>query len=224
VIAELDDESVLFGERNEFAEENGLIIELGDHILETACRQAYAWQSTTSLPFTMAVNISAHQFRSPEFVERVTQILHETGLDPHHLELEITESALMSAAARSETILKRLKTIGVGIALDDFGTGYSSLSYLRRFPVDRIKIDKSFVHEIASSRSDTAIVEAVIGLGRNLGLRVIAEGVETVDQARVLSTLGCREVQGFLTGRPGPAEDLAFAQAFTFEHEALVEA
>ena len=207
-----------------FAEESGLIIELGDHLLGAACRQGYAWQCATSHPFTIAVNISAHQFRSPGFVERVSQILAESGLAPHHLELEITETALMSAAERTETILKRLKTIGVGIALDDFGTGYSSLSYLRRFPVDRIKIDKSFVHEIASSRSNTAIVEAVIGLGRNLGLRVIAEGVETFDQARVLTTLGCAEVQGYLTGRPGPAEDLAFAASFVFEGEQLTEA
>jgi len=211
------------GEFIPFAEESGLIIELGDHILATACRQAQVWQASTSQAFTVAVNISAHQFRSPGFVERVTQILHETGLAPYHLELEITETALMSAAERSETILGRLKTVGVGIALDDFGTGYSSLSYLRRFPVDRIKIDKSFVHEIASSRSDTAIVEAVIGLGRNLGLRVIAEGVETLDQARVLTMLGCGEVQGYLTGRPGPAEEIAFAEAFAFE-EAPVEA
>ncbi len=193
-----------------FAEETGQIIDLGDAVLTMACRQAVRWQANAPRPFTVSVNISAHQFRAPGFVERVRQILHDCGLRSHWLELEITETALMSGGERTDAILRQLRALGVTIALDDFGTGYSSLSYLRRFPVDRIKIDRSFVREIASSRSDSAIVQAVIDLGRNLGLRVIAEGVETVDQQRILAGLGCREVQGFLTGRPGPAEDVVF--------------
>ena len=196
-----------------FAEECGQIIELGDAVLAMACRQAVQWHRGTRRPFTISVNISAHQFRTAGFVARVEQILDETGLDPRWLELEITETTLMGTADRTEAILAQLKALGVRIALDDFGTGYSSLGYLRRFPVDRIKIDKSFVHEIASSRSDTAIVQAVIDLGRNLGMRVIAEGVETTDQARVLNTLGCNEIQGYLTGRPCKADDVDFEDA-----------
>ncbi len=184
------------------AEEAGKIVQLGDVILRMACRQSQAWNAGRRQPFPVSINVSAHQFRAPGFVERVVGVLTETGLDPRCLELEITESVLLHAVEHTELVLKRLKDIGVSIALDDFGTGYSSLSYLSRFPVDRLKIDRSFIQTIAADVRTQSIVRAIIALGRDLGISVIAEGVETMEQRKRLAAMGCLEFQGYLFGRP----------------------
>ncbi len=191
------------------AEECGQIIDLGDAILAMACRAAVGWNSGRDEAFVVSVNVSGHQFRAKGFVERIAAVLKETGLAPRCLELEITESVLLHEVDRTETILRQLKRIGVSIALDDFGTGYSSLSYLSRFPVDRIKIDRSFVQSIASNPRNKAIVQTIVSLGRELGLKVIAEGVETLEQRKILTAMGCLELQGFLFGRPKADFDAA---------------
>ncbi len=195
------------GEFIPLAEECGRIVQLGDRILTMACRQSVAWNAGRSVPFPVSVNVSAHQFRSAGFVERVGQTLRDTGLDPRCLELEITESVLLDEADRTETVLRDLRGLGVSIALDDFGTGYSSLSYLSRFPVDRIKIDRSFIQRIVADERTASIVRGIIGLGRDLGLSIIAEGVETLDQRRALTSMGCPGLQGYLFGRPSATFD-----------------
>jgi diguanylate cyclase (GGDEF)-like protein/PAS domain S-box-containing protein len=187
------------------AEESGQIIELGDVILAMACRQSAIWNQGRAEPFAISVNVSAHQFRSSGFVDRVRRALAESRLDPRCLELEMTETVLLHAVDHTEVTLRQLKEIGVSIALDDFGMGYSSLSYLSRFPVDRIKIDRSFTSAIATNRRDRSIVQAIITLGQDLGLHVVAEGVETVDQRKTLRAMGCQEMQGFLFGQPRPS-------------------
>jgi len=157
----------------------------------------------------VAVNTSAVEFRHADFLEGVAQILKETGLAPRYLELELTESVLMHDAESSVSVLESLKAMGVRLAVDDFGTGYSSLSYLRRFPIDTLKIDRSFVGDIATNADDSTIVSSLIAMGRTLGQRVIAEGVETQEQLVFLQTRQCDEGQGFLFSRPLPAEDFA---------------
>jgi EAL domain-containing protein (putative c-di-GMP-specific phosphodiesterase class I) len=155
----------------------------------------------------VAVNISAVEFRHKSFLEGVDQILQETGVDPHYLELELTESVLMQDAESSVSLLGALKDLGVQLAIDDFGTGYSSLSYLKRFPIDILKIDQSFVRDVATDSNDAAIVNAVISMGKNLKQRVIAEGVETPAQLAFLRTWQCDTGQGFLFSHPLPAAD-----------------
>ena len=189
------------------AEECGLILPIGHWVLVTACRQAKEWLDAGNDVGEMAVNISAHQFRQPEFAESVRQILADTGLSGERLELEITESAVMSSADTAIQTLHQLKAMGVKLAIDDFGTGYSSLSYLRRFPVDRLKIDRSFVTDIDSDVDAASLVTAIITLGRSLGLRLVAEGVETSGQADFLREQACERVQGFHFYRPGTADD-----------------
>ena len=164
-----------------------------------------------SEPFAVSVNVSAHQFRSSGFVDRIARTLVATGLDPRCLELEITESVLLHAVDQTETVLRELKMIGVSIALDDFGTGYSSLSYLSRLPVDRIKIDRSFIQNLETNARDRSIVRAVINLGSDLGLYVVAEGVETIEQRKILTALGCPELQGYLFGRPSASFGVGLA-------------
>jgi EAL domain-containing protein (putative c-di-GMP-specific phosphodiesterase class I) len=184
------------------AEECGLIVPLGDWALQAACARNKAWQDAGWPPIRVAVNLSAAQFLRRDLVANVARVLEESGLAPGHLELEITESLLMRDTEATIGTLRRLADLGVRMALDDFGTGYSSMSYLRRFPVQKIKIDRSFVPEVTGNRSDTAIVRAVGGLARDLGLTVSAEGVETRDQAVRLRKLGCHELQGYHFGRP----------------------
>ena len=184
------------------AESAGLIGELGAWVLRAACARAAKWNG-----LCLAVNLSPEQVRRPGLVELVTSVLAETGLPPSRLELEITESILLQETATTVTTLGRLRDLGVGIALDDFGTGYSSLSYLRRFPFSKIKVDRSFVAGMATDPGAAAIVQAVATLGRSLNIRVNAEGVETEDQLSMLSAMGCREVQGFLFGRPCPGDE-----------------
>jgi diguanylate cyclase (GGDEF)-like protein/PAS domain S-box-containing protein len=187
------------------AEETGLITAIGKWVLHTACAQNKAWQDL-GLPRTVvSVNVSAHQFRANNFVRCVIDTLQETGLDPGYLEIELTES-VMHDAPQLVAMLGELKRIGVHVAIDDFGTGYSSLSSLKRFPVDRLKVDRSFVEHIASDPDDAAIVRTIIALGRNLGLKVVAEGVETLEQMQFLRAHACDEVQGYYFSRPIPSQ------------------
>jgi diguanylate cyclase (GGDEF)-like protein/PAS domain S-box-containing protein len=184
------------------AEDCGLILPIGNWVLREACKQARAWVDA-GLPLgTMAVNISAMQFRDENFLEGVFAILKDTGLDPRSLELELTESVLMKHAESTESILKTLRAREVQLAVDDFGTGYSSLSYLRKFPIDALKIDQSFVRQISTAPDETTIVTAVISMGRSLKLRVVAEGVETQEELAFLQAHQCDEAQGYYFSRP----------------------
>jgi len=189
-----------------FAEEAGLIVPIGEWVLRTACAQNKAWQDAGLAPIPEAVNLSPRQLDQnlPEFVR---QVLAESCLAAAWLELEITENVVMKDAEKTVATLNALKRLGLQVSVDDFGTGYSSLSYLRRFPVDALKIDKSFVRDIARDTDSAAIVKAVISLGHILNLRVIAEGVEDQEQYNFLLENGCDEVQGYLLGKPMPAED-----------------
>ena len=190
------------------AEDCGLIVPIGAWVLREACTQAKAWADAGLPVMTMAVNVSAMQFRDATFLDGLFAILGETGLDPNHLELELTESALMKRAEFAASILSTLREKGVRVAIDDFGTGYSSLSYLRKFPLDALKIDQSFVRQITTVPDETIIVRAIIGMGRSLNLRVIAEGVETPDQLEFLKAHQCEEAQGYYFSRPIPPRQL----------------
>lgn len=190
------------------AEETGLIIPIGEWVLRTACTQAKAWKEAGLPSVRMAVNLSTRQFMQPGLADLIAGILQETGLEPDHLELEITESLLMEDVDKAVNILHILKGQGVCLAIDDFGTGYSSLNYLKRFPIDRLKIDKSFVQDITSSPDDAAITLAVIAMARSLKLEVIAEGVETEAQLAFLRARHCHEAQGYYFSPPLPAEKL----------------
>ncbi len=191
------------------AEEAGLIVDLGAFVLRTACRQARAWQDAGYAPIRMSVNISVHQLRRTGIVDSIDQILFESGLEAGHLELEITESSMLDANPNIAAAIGRLRELGVGLALDDFGTGFSSLSALQRFPIERLKIDRSFVAGVGEKASDEALVSAIVALANRLSLEVVAEGVETEEQARFLAQLGCRELQGYLFSRPLAAADVA---------------
>lgn len=192
------------------AEECGLIVPIGRWVLREACSQVQRWLAEGLRVVPVAVNISAVELRHKYFLDGVAQILKETNLPPQFLEMELTETILMHDAELSITILQALKTMGIQLAIDDFGTGYSSLSYLRRFPVDTLKIDQSFVREIDTDASNATIVSAVIGMGRNLKQRVIAEGVETAEQYVFLRSQQCDEGQGFHFSHPLPADDFAY--------------
>lgn len=191
------------------AEDTGLIVPIGVWVLQEACRQGAQWIAAGLPPLRMAVNISAKQFREPDFAETVRAVLGQTGLPPHLLELELTEGMLIENVSQTRATLQALKSMGVMLAIDDFGTGYSSLSYLKHFPLDRLKIDKSFVQEIAETSGDAAaIVEAVVALGHTLKLSVIAEGVEQQEQVEFLERRKCDELQGYFFSRPLTAEAL----------------
>ncbi len=191
------------------AEESGLIVPIGHWVLREACRQTKAWQDAGLPIVPVAVNISAVEFRHKDFLDGVTRVLADTGLEPRYLELELTESILMIDAEASTSVLHALKHMGVQLAIDDFGTGYSSLSYLKRFPIDTLKIDQSFVRDLATDSDDATIVSAVIGMARNLKQRVVAEGVETNEQLVFLQERKCDAGQGYLFSHPLPAEDFA---------------
>jgi diguanylate cyclase (GGDEF)-like protein/PAS domain S-box-containing protein len=190
------------------AEETGLIVPIGKWVLRTACAQNKAWQDAGLDPIVVSVNVSARQFRQESLVQTVAEALQSTGLEPRYLELELTESMVMHDAPQLVAMLDELKDLGVKIAVDDFGTGYSSLTYLKRFPVDRLKVDRSFVEHMTTDADDATIVRAIIALGHNLGLKVVAEGVETAQQARALRAYQCDEAQGFLFARPVSARDI----------------
>jgi diguanylate cyclase (GGDEF)-like protein len=191
------------------AEETGLILPIGERVLRSACAQTRAWRREGLPAFRVSVNMSARQFQHQNPVALVTRAIQESGLEPGDLMLEITESAVMRDADHALATLRSIKETGVRVAIDDFGTGYSSLSYLRSFPIDALKIDRSFVREIASRPDDEAIVTAIIAMARSLKLDVIAEGVETEGQFDWLRSRGCDEIQGYLISRPLPVEDVA---------------
>ena len=190
------------------AEDIGLIVSLGEWVLEEACRQIKAWCDAGLPRVAMAVNLASPSFRQPDLVEKVASALRRHGVHPAELCIEATESILMRDADATMTTLKQLRELGVKLSIDDFGTGYSSLSYLRRFPIDQLKIDRSFVNELAVNNDDAAIITAIASLARSLNLDVVAEGVETVEQARLLAEQGCHIMQGYFFGKPVPAEDL----------------
>jgi len=189
------------------AEATGLIGAIGEFVLRTACLECARWSVPDSVPFSVAVNLSANQFSEGDLAQFVLVAIHEASLAPSRLTLEITESVLMGDAEKTVRVLDRLHDIGVGVSVDDFGTGYSSLSYLKRFAIDSVKVDRSFVQGLPEDSEDTAIVTAVQQMARALGLRVIAEGVETRAQFDFLAKLDCEEAQGFLFSRPVPAEE-----------------
>ena len=190
------------------AEETGLIIPIGEWVLRTACVQAQQWQEKGYSPLRMAVNISGRQFDQPDFIDRIDRILHQTGLAPHRLELELTESIVMENVPETIMTLTDLKVRGIHLAIDDFGTGYSSLSYLKHFPFDRIKIAQEFVRDLTIDPEDAAIVEAITRMAFILGLEVIAEGVEKKEQLDFLRDCHCLDMQGFYFSRPLSAEDM----------------
>jgi diguanylate cyclase (GGDEF)-like protein/PAS domain S-box-containing protein len=191
------------------AEDCGLIVQIGRWVLHEACRQARAWQNAGLPALPIAVNVSAVEFRDKGFVEGVRAILSETGLEARYLELELTEGVLMDHAKSTAAVLRELKMMGVQLAVDDFGTGYSSLSYLRQFPIDVLKIDQSFVHQITADPDDSRIVSAIINMGKSLKHLVVAEGIETQLQRAYLQTQQCAEGQGYLFSRPLAADQFA---------------
>jgi diguanylate cyclase (GGDEF)-like protein len=195
------------------AEDSGLIVPIGRWVLRQACEQVRAWLGAGLAVKSISVNVSAVELRDENFLDRLFAILDDTGLDPRCLELELTESVLMKQAESAASILQILRARGVHVAIDDFGTGYSSLSYLRKFPIDALKIDQSFVSHIGSGGEDTSIVTAVISMARSLNLRVIAEGVETREQRDFLVARDCDEAQGFWFSRPIPAQEFAILLA-----------
>jgi diguanylate cyclase (GGDEF)-like protein/PAS domain S-box-containing protein len=184
------------------AEENGLIEPLGSWVLRTACSQHRAWREAGLPALRLAVNMSARQFQGSDLDQRIRGVLDETGMDARCLELELTESVLMQEGDQTANLLADLSELGIGLALDDFGTGYSSLSYLQRFPITRVKIDRSLVSDIATSEGDAAVARAVIAMAHGLGVAVVAEGIETLEQLAILRRYGCDQGQGYLLGRP----------------------
>jgi len=191
------------------AEDCGLILPIGRWVLRTACLQAKAWKQAGLPPIVVAVNTSALEFRAKDFLDNIRATLQETSMEPRYLELELTESVLMRDVEATDIVLRALADLGVRLAVDDFGTGYSSLSYLRRFPIDTLKIDQSFVNHMGSNVDDATLVSAVISMGKSLKKCVIAEGVETPEQYTLLLDQHCDEGQGYFFGRPVAAEALA---------------
>jgi EAL domain-containing protein (putative c-di-GMP-specific phosphodiesterase class I) len=187
------------------AEETGLIVPIGDWALREACRRNKAWQEAGLPPMTICVNVSARQFMERNWVGRVADALRDSGLEARYLELELTESLIMQDAEQAVETMKELQRLGVQLSIDDFGTGYSSLSALKRFPVGRLKIDKSFIDNLPDDENDKAVVSAVISLGQKLKLQIIAEGVETEAQAAFLRENNCDEMQGYFFSKPLPA-------------------
>jgi EAL domain-containing protein (putative c-di-GMP-specific phosphodiesterase class I) len=187
------------------AEETGLILPIGEWVLREACRQMREWLDSGMTPLRLAVNLSAQQFHDVNLASVVRSALTEARLEPGYLELELTESVLMTNAEESAATLQALSAMGVHISIDDFGTGYSSLSYLRRFPLDKLKIDRSFIRDLMTNADDASIVRAIISLAHNLRLRVVAEGVETAQQLEFLRELGCDQYQGFYCSPAVPA-------------------
>ena len=192
------------GEFIPLTEENGLILPLGEWVLRAACKQNKAWQDAGLPPMMMSVNLSMRQFRQHQLAERIRTILEQIGMEPRYLELEITESMTSDVEFATET-LASLKKLGVQISIDDFGTGYSSLVYLKKFPIDKLKIDRSFVSELSENGSDAAIVTTITSMAKHLKIKVTAEGVENDDQIRFLRERNCEEAQGFYFTKPIPA-------------------
>jgi EAL domain-containing protein (putative c-di-GMP-specific phosphodiesterase class I) len=192
------------------AEETGLIVPIGKWVLQTACTQNVAWQRQGLPPVRMAVNLSARQFADEDLLEDIAAVLESTGLRPELLEVELTESMVIQNTERAGRVLGELKKMGVRLAIDDFGVGYSSLTHLKRFPIDTLKVDRSFIRDLPEDPEDKAITEAIIAMGKSLNLTVVAEGVETQEQQSFLQDHACDEMQGFLFSKPIAAE--AFAE------------
>jgi diguanylate cyclase (GGDEF)-like protein len=190
------------------AEDSGLIVPVGEWVLRTACGQLKLWQNEGKPPVKMAVNLSAREFQGANLLQGVTRIIEDIGIDPAWLEIEITESTIMQHGDTAIFTLRKFREMGMALALDDFGTGYSSLSYLKRFPIDRLKIDRSFVRDIETDPDDAAIVRGIVALSHSIGLRVLAEGVETLAQMQLLQQCGCDEAQGYYFSEPVPADQV----------------
>jgi len=190
------------------AEETGLIVQIGEWVLRTACEQNKRWRDQGIPPMRVAVNLSARQFTQKTLLSDVARIIAQSGLTPDCLELEITESLVMTNPEHATETLHKLKAMGISLSIDDFGTGYSSLAYLKRFPIDCVKIDRSFIKDIPTEADDMAITKGVIALGHSLRLKVVAEGVETVEQQDFLRSNDCDEMQGYLFSKPLPAEEV----------------
>ena len=190
-------------------EDTGMILPVGAWVIRAACEQIAAWDRLGLPPVRLAVNLSARQFRHLYLASLVGDSLRENDIDPQRLEIELTESLLMEDNDTTRAMLESFRRLGVRLAIDDFGTGHSSLSYLKRFAVDTLKIDRSFVQSLPDSSEDMAIAAAVIALGRSMKMNVVAEGVESQAQAMALREMGCDEIQGYLLGRPMPGGDFA---------------
>jgi EAL domain-containing protein (putative c-di-GMP-specific phosphodiesterase class I) len=203
------------------AETSGLIVPIGNWVLRTACHQVKMWQKRIDPDLTVAVNLSARQFQQANIVEEIARTLEETDLDAESLELEITESNAMQNAENTIYTLRELKALGVRIAMDDFGTGYSSLNYLKRFPIDILKLDQSFVREVNHDATDAAIVSAVISMAHSLDLKVIAEGVETEEQLAFLTKQRCDRIQGYLFSAPLAPDQL---EAYLLQRKSSIAA
>jgi predicted signal transduction protein with EAL and GGDEF domain len=197
------------------AEETGLIVPMGLWALRTACAEARDWQSRGLPPVQMSVNLSVRQFASDSLIEDIATTLHDTGLNPELLELEITESVMMKNPENTALLLQQIRKLGVGLAIDDFGTGYSSLSYLKRFPLTTVKIDRSFVNDLSQDTDSQALADGIVTLAHGLRMKVVAEGVETAEQLAYLRAHGCDEIQGYWLCKPMPAEDVC---AFMARH------
>jgi diguanylate cyclase (GGDEF)-like protein/PAS domain S-box-containing protein len=191
------------------AEETGLIVSIGKWVLRTACLQNMAWQKQGLQPVCMAVNLSVRQFSDPDLLNDLSEILQESGMAPHLLELEITEGMVIQNPAQAIKLLTAIKALGVRLAIDDFGTGYSSLGQLKNFPIDTLKVDRSFIHDLATNTEDKAITQAIIAMGKTLSLTVVAEGVETKEQEAFLRAHACDEMQGYYFSRPIPGDEFA---------------
>src|ERR1039457_1612393 len=189
------------------AEETGLIVPIGEWVLKTACARNKSWQEQGLPPLRIAVNLSARQFAHENLLQDVSRVLDETGLNPAALEFEITESMVMHNPEHAVNLLTRLKAMGIHLAIDDFGTGYSSLSYLKRFPLDSVKIDRSFIRDLPGDADDAAITRAIIAMAHSLRLKVSAEGVETEEQLSFLREHGCDEMQGYYFSEPLPEDE-----------------
>jgi predicted signal transduction protein with EAL and GGDEF domain len=187
------------------AEETGLIVAIGRFVLQQACQQAASWWERR-FDVSMAVNVSGHQIADPDFVDLVAETLRATGVEPRRVCVELTESVLMRDTVRTADTLRRLHELGVRLSIDDFGTGYSSLAYLHRFPVDELKIDQTFVHRLSDQSDQRELVAAMVAMGRAFGLEIVAEGVETTEQARHVHDLGCHAAQGYIFARPQPPD------------------
>jgi EAL domain-containing protein (putative c-di-GMP-specific phosphodiesterase class I) len=206
------------------ADECGLLDAIGEWVLFEACRQAKAWQREGLRPLRVAVNLAPSQFRLTNLLDQIRRALEASALNPQFLEVELTESAVMSDAEESIRILEAISRMGVLVSVDDFGTGYSSMSYLRRFPIDKLKIDRCFVEQMTRRPEDASIVQAIISLAHSLHLKVIAEGVETPEQLALLAELGCDQYQGFyFSPALEPAQFLAFIKQSSANARSLTD-